>query len=40
VFDRYREGETIRGALGELAADAEMTAIQGPAERAVLELLG
>jgi DNA topoisomerase-1 len=40
VFDRYRDGETIRDALGELAADAEATAIQGPAERAVLELLG
>ena len=39
VFDRYREGETIRGALGEIAADADVTAIQGPAEVAVLELL-
>jgi len=39
VFDRYRDGQTIRAALGEIAADADVTAIQGPAERAVLELL-
>jgi DNA topoisomerase IB len=39
VFDRYRDGETIRGALGEIAADGEIPAIQGPAEQAVLELL-
>ncbi len=39
VFDRYRDGETIRGALGEIADDEDLTAIQGPAERAVLELL-
>lgn len=39
VFDRYRDGETIRGALGEIAQDADITAIQGPAEEAVLELL-
>lgn len=39
VFDRYRDGETIRSALGEIAADPDVTAIQGPAERAVLELL-
>ncbi|HEV7806581.1 MAG TPA: DNA topoisomerase IB [Solirubrobacteraceae bacterium] len=39
VFDRYRDGETIRGALGEIADDGEIPAIQGPAERAVLELL-
>jgi DNA topoisomerase IB len=39
VFDRYRDGETIRGALGEIANDTDVTAIQGPAERAVLELL-
>jgi DNA topoisomerase I len=40
VFDRYRDGETIRSALGEIADDADITAIQGPAETAVLELLG
>ena len=39
IFDRYRDGETIRGTLGEIAQDSEMTAIQGPAERAVLGLL-
>jgi DNA topoisomerase IB len=39
VFDRYRDGATIRGALGEIAGDSEVTAIQGPAEVAVLELL-
>ncbi len=39
VFDRYRDGITIRPALGEIAADTDETAIQGPAERAVLELL-
>ncbi|MDQ3677360.1 MAG: DNA topoisomerase IB [Actinomycetota bacterium] len=40
VFDRYRDGTTIRGALGVIAADTDITGIQGPAERAVLELLG
>lgn len=39
VFDRYRDGETIRQMLGEIAQDADITAIQGPAEEAVLELL-
>jgi len=39
IFDRYRDGETIRGALGEIAEDTDVTAIQGPAERAVLDLL-
>ena len=39
VFDRYRDGETIRDALGEIADDDDVTAIQGPAERAVLDLL-
>jgi len=39
VFDRYRDGETIRAALGEIAQDTDITAIQGPAEEAVLELL-
>jgi DNA topoisomerase IB len=40
IFDRFRDGETIRGALGEIADDGDVTAIQGPAEAAVLELLG
>jgi DNA topoisomerase-1 len=39
VFDRYRDGETIRAALGEIAQDTDVTAIQGPAEAAVLKLL-
>ncbi len=39
VFDRYRDGETIRGALAEIADDGELPAIQGPAEEAVRELL-
>jgi len=39
IFDRYRDGETIRATLGEIAQDTDVTAIQGPAERAVLELL-
>jgi len=39
VFDRYRDGVTIRPALGEIATNAAVTAIQGPAEKAVLELL-
>lgn len=39
VFDRFRDGRTIRDTLGEIAADPEATAIQGPAEKAVLDLL-
>jgi len=39
VFDRYRDGETIRGALTKIAGDDELPAIQGPAEQAVLKLL-
>jgi len=39
IFDRFRDGETIRSALGEIADDGDATAIQGPAEAAVLELL-
>jgi DNA topoisomerase I len=38
VFDRYRDGITIRPALGEIGQDG-VTAIQGPAEKAVLDLL-
>jgi DNA topoisomerase-1 len=41
VFDRYRDGETIDHALVAAAADrdGDATAIQGPVEKAVLELL-
>ena len=39
VFDHYRDGTTIRGALGDIADGGEVTAIQGPAELAVLDLL-
>jgi DNA topoisomerase-1 len=39
VFDRYRDGETINGKLDMLAAEPGATAIQGPVEEAVLELL-
>ena len=39
VFERYEEGRTIDHALGLLAAEADATAIQGPVEEAVLELL-
>jgi DNA topoisomerase I len=39
VFDRYREGVTIRAAVGEIAHDVDVTAIQGPAEQAVLDLI-
>jgi DNA topoisomerase-1 len=39
VFDRYRDGETINGDLDLLAADPDATAIQGPIEAAVLDLL-
>ncbi len=37
VFDRYRDGITIAGVLGDVA---EEPAIQGPVEEAVLELIG
>lgn len=39
VFDRYRDGETIGGALSLVAADGDATAIQGPVEDAVLDLI-
>jgi DNA topoisomerase IB len=39
VFDRYRDGETINGDLGLVGAEPGATAIQGPVEAAVLELL-
>ena len=39
VFDRYRSGETINGKLDLIAAQPGATAIQGPIEEAVLDLL-
>ena len=39
VIDRYDDGLTIRHALPQLAADEDGTAIQGPVEEAVLDLL-
>ena len=39
VFDRYREGRTIAHALPLLADDGDATAIQGPVEEAVLDLI-
>ncbi|MGI9098233.1 MAG: DNA topoisomerase IB [Solirubrobacteraceae bacterium] len=39
IFDRYRDGQTIRPALDLVGADANATAIQGPVEKAVLDLL-
>ena len=39
VFDRYRDGETIGGALSLVADDGEAPATQGPVEEAVLDLI-
>ncbi|HEX4364587.1 MAG TPA: DNA topoisomerase IB [Solirubrobacteraceae bacterium] len=39
VFDRYRDGQTIRPALELAGNDPAATALQGPVEVAVLELL-
>ncbi|MEZ5122648.1 MAG: DNA topoisomerase IB [Solirubrobacterales bacterium] len=39
VFDRYQDGLTIAGALGTLAAESGDTAIQGPVEEAVIDLI-
>ena len=39
VFDRFAEGYTIGPVLLELGDDIDATAIQGPVERAVLDLL-
>jgi len=39
VFDRFEDGETIEPALGEIGDDPDETAIQGPVEEAVLDLL-
>jgi DNA topoisomerase-1 len=40
VFDRYEDGLTIGGVLVELAEELDTSAIQGPAEDAVLDLIG
>ena len=39
VFDRYRDGKTIAHALPLVAEDGDATAIQGPVEEAVLDLI-
>ena len=39
VFDRYRDGETIDRALTLVAEEDEAPAIQGPVEKAVLDLI-
>ncbi|MEA2157601.1 MAG: topoisomerase [Solirubrobacteraceae bacterium] len=39
IFDRYRDGQTIRRKLELVGAVADATAIQGPVEEAVLDLL-
>jgi DNA topoisomerase-1 len=39
VFDRYRDGKTIAQVLPLVPEDGESTAIQGPVEEAVLDLI-
>jgi DNA topoisomerase-1 len=39
VFDRYQDGLTIGGVLEQLGADPDDTAIQGPVEEAVIDLI-
>jgi DNA topoisomerase IB len=39
ILDRYRDGQTIKPALDLIGAEPGATAIQGPVEEAVLELL-
>ena len=39
VFDRYQDGLSIAGVLDELGADVDDTAIQGPVEKAVIDLI-
>jgi DNA topoisomerase IB len=39
VFDRYQDGLTIAGVLEQLGADPDDTAIQGPVEEAVIDLI-
>jgi DNA topoisomerase-1 len=40
VFERYEDGLTIDGVLVEMGSDLEHTAIQGPIELAVVDLIG
>lgn len=39
VFDRYQDGLSIAGVLAEIGADPTDTAIQGPVEEAVIDLI-
>ncbi|UGS37830.1 DNA topoisomerase IB [Capillimicrobium parvum] len=39
VFDRYQDGLTIGGVVDQLADDPDDTAIQGPVEEAVIDLI-
>ena len=39
IFDRHRAGQTIKRKLDLVGADPEATAIQGPVEEAVLDLI-
>ena len=39
VFDRYQDGLSIAGVLAEIGADPGDTAIQGPVEAAVIDLI-
>jgi DNA topoisomerase-1 len=39
VIDRYNDGQTLNGELGLIASEPGATAIQGPIEEAVLDLL-
>jgi DNA topoisomerase I len=40
VFERYEDGLTIGGILVDMGSDLEHTAIQGPIEEAVVDLIG
>jgi len=40
VIDRYNDGRTLNGELGLIGSEPGATAIQGPIEEAVLDLLG
>jgi DNA topoisomerase IB len=40
VFERYEDGTTIHGVLTEMGESLEETAIQGPIEEAVVDLIG
>jgi DNA topoisomerase IB len=39
VFDRYQDGMSIAGVLEEIGSDVDDTAIQGPVEEAVIDLI-